>query len=554
MSVDSPAVYKDGYMGGLSYEQCDKILSIKEKECTPELENSIFVFPYDLIIRSIEERKSIRQIIKDEKIDYTQYIAKLRPYQTVGAEFLINSHRAMIGDGVGLGKTAEIAATINVLKQTGQLTRFIMAVETTAFMQTQAELIKFTGLRIVALPSDSTKLKKVLATTDWSTVDGIVIKHCTIKNNPLNVWFAKHLDLNTRKSTMFNMFILDESSVIKNKDTQLCQYCINISNMVDRTYMMNATSFEKHIMDIYYQFDILDSKLLPNESFIKKNFCTMSRKSFWRTERPPGQGAGYKRVQKFAYELAGYKNQQIFKDSLKFVYFGRSFKEVNMAVDHIYKVYTVQPNPTQTSLISAGFHTNEVLNCPSLLDPTALQMRDYKPLPFDRKNNPKLDRLCDLAEHELDGMSFMVYCWHVQAQYQIKAELEKLGRRVTIINGEDPKGKDADMIKLDRIQRFNSGEFDVIVTNIQKSLNLHGADAMILYSSTATVGRLEQIRGRIDRHVDDKIRTYIMLLYEGTSEYELMTKTARMRGQASKELILDSETAIDYFMHSIDEA
>lgn len=551
MSVDRPLVYKDGYVGRLDISQCEKIMSIKQKEHTPELDNSIFLFPYELIIRSLEENKSVRQIIKEENIDYTQYIGKLRPYQTVGTEFLLNSYRAMIGDSVGLGKTAEIAATLNILKQTGQMTRFIIAVDTTALMQTQIDLIKFTGFRILALPSDSTKLKKVLAKTDWSTVDGIVIKHCTIKNNPFNVWLAQHLDLQTRKSTMFNVFILDESSVIKNNNTQMCQYCVNISKMMDRTYMMNATAFEKYILDIYYQFNILDEALLPHESYIKNNYCTYNRTSFWKTVSTPGKGRGYERVQQFRFEHSGYKNQQFFKNSLKYVYFARSLKDVGMNVDHVYKVYTVQPNPTQTQLIAAGFHSSEVLNCPSILDADQLRDSHFKPIPFDRKNNPKLDRLCDLAENELDGMSFMVYCWHVQAQYFIKAELEKLGRRVTIINGEDPKGKDADMIKLDRMQKFNSGEYDVIITNIQRSLNLPGADAMILYSNTATVGKLEQIRGRIDRHVDDKVRTYIMLLYEGTSEFTLMTQTAKARGQASRELILDSETAIDYFMNSL---
>lgn len=549
MSVKAPAVYNEGYMGKLTVDQCNKIMSIKEKTVTPELENTIFVFPYDLILESIETGESIRTIVKNKGIDWTQYIGKLRPYQTVGTEFLLNTNRSMIGDSVGLGKTAMISATLNVLKQSGQLTRFIMAVETTAFMQTRVELMKFTGLNVVALPSESTKLKKVIANTDWNKVDGIVIKHCTIKSNPFNMWLATNMDEHG-KSKMFNVFILDESSVIKNDETQMYQYCVNISNAMERTYMMNATAFEKHIMDIYYQFNIMDTQLLPEPSFIKKNFCTWSRNSFWKTEKTPGQGLGYKRVQKFTWDLSGYKNQQIFKDSLKYVYFGRSLKDVGMDVAHTYKIYTIQPNPLQTQLIAAGFHSNEVLNCPSLLEGT--EEKGFKELKFDRASNPKLDRLCELAETELDDISFMVYCFHIDAQYKIKAELEAIGRKVVIINGQDPKGKDADMIKLDRMQKFNSGEYDVIITNMQKSLNLYGADAMILYSNTATVGRLEQIRGRIDRHVDDKVRTFIMLLYEGTSEYELMTQTAKARGQASRDLILDSETAIDYFMSSME--
>lgn len=550
MSVKTPAVFNEGYMGKMTVEQCNKILSIKEKEITPELLHTIFVFPYDLILESLETGKSIRSIVKEKGIDWTQYIGKLRPYQTVGCEFLLNTTRSMIGDSVGLGKTAQIAATLNVLKQEGKLTRFIMAVETSALMQTRIEMMKFTGLNVLALPSEGPKLKKMIEKTDWSMVDGVIIKHCTIKSNPFNAWLASSLDAN-RKSKMFNVFILDESSVIKNDTTQMYNYCENISNAMERTYMMNATAFEKHILDIYYQFNIMDTQLLPEVAFIKKTFCTWARNSYWKTEKTPGQGRGYRRVQQYTWDLSGYKNQSVFKESLKYVYFGRSLKDVGMDIDHIYKIYTVQPNPLQTQLISGGFHSNEVLNCPSLLN--GVTEAGYKELKFDRASNPKLDRLCELAETELDGVSFMVYCYHIDAQYKIKAELEAIGRKCVIINGEDPKGKDKDMIKLERMQKFNSGEYDVIITNLQKSLNLPGADAMILYSNTATVGRLEQIRGRIDRHVDDRVRTYIMLLYEGTSEYDLMTQTAKARGQASRDLILDSETAIDYFMASMEE-
>lgn len=549
MSVKAPAVFNEGYMGKLTVEQCNKILSIKKKTETPELKNTIFVFPYELILESIETGKSIRTIVKEKGIDWGQYIGELRPYQTVGCEFLLNTTRSMIGDSVGLGKTAQIAATMNVLKQEGKLTRFIMAVETSALMQTRIEMIKFTGLNILTLPSEGPKLKKMIEKTDWSTVDGVIIKHCTIKSNPFNAWLASTLDEH-RKSTMFNVFILDESSVIKNDTTQMYNYCENISNAMERTYMMNATAFEKHIMDIYYQFNIMDTQLLPEVSFIKKNFCSFTRNSYWKTERTPGVGLGYKRVQCYNWDLSGYKNEHIFKESLKYVYFGRSLKDVGMNIDHTYKIYTVQPTPLQTQLIAGGFHGNEVLNCPSMLGDVTKE--GFKELKFDRASNPKLNRLCELAETELNGMSFMVYCFHIEAQYKIKAELEAIGRKCVIINGEDPKGKDKDMIKLERMQKFNSGEYDVIITNLQKSLNLYGADAMILYSNTATVGKLEQIRGRIDRHVDDRVRTYIMLLYEGTSEYDLMTQTAKARGKASRDLILDSETAIDYFMASME--
>lgn len=543
MSVKNPATYNNWFKGDYSEETCKSISEIRECQNIEDLKHMIFNFPAELVIRSILEETSIRDIVKAEDIDYSGYIGELRPYQTVGLAFMYLSKRSMIGDGVGLGKTAEICGLLNLLKQRGQMKRFIMAVETTALEQTRYELLKFTGLRVVTLPSEGAKMKRVINKTDWAEVDGIVIKHPTLKSNAFNEFLAVNMD-SAGKSRLFDVFILDESSVIKNDTSQMHHYTKNICKMVDRVHFMNATAFDRHIMDIFYQMDMLSDVLLPEASFMKRNFCVWTRGAYWKSERQAG--GGYKPVRKTKFDLSGYKNQAVFKESLKLVYLGRSKEMVGMDIPHVYKVYSVAPTTDQQLAINKGHRYNEVLNCPSLVLDANIK--------FNRESVPKLDRLCELCETELKDSSIMVYCFHVDAQYVIKDELEKIGRKCCVLNGDDPGGKDKDMKRLDIMSKFNSGEYDVIITNMQKSLNLYGADAMVIYSNTATVGRLEQIRGRIDRHVDDKVKTFIMLLYAGTAEYELMTHVARERGQASRELILDAETAIDHFMAGLDGA
>ena len=162
MAVTNPYMYKDMYLGSMTPEQAELILSVRECENIPNLEQMIFDFPPELVKQSIDEQISIRDIIKRDGIDYTQYIGKLRKYQTVGAAFMYLSPRSIIADGVGFGKTVEISALINYLKQQGEMRRFLIAVETSALGQTQCELIRFTGLNIVQLPSESAKLKKVI--------------------------------------------------------------------------------------------------------------------------------------------------------------------------------------------------------------------------------------------------------------------------------------------------------------------------------------------------------------------------------------------------------
>ena len=541
MSVSKPELYGDCFKSTLTDEQCSRLMAIRDLKEYPIYKNMIFDFPNDLIMESFERQVSIRQIIKERSIDFTPYIGSLRPYQQVGMAFMHETKHCMIGDGVGLGKTAEISGLLNLLKQEGKLLRFLMAVETTAIGQTQVELLRFTGLNVVSLPSESAKMQKFINNMDWSKVDGMLIKHSTLRSNTFNNWIGSKVGAGG-KSQLFNVFILDESSVIKGDDSQIHDYTANICAMADMTYFMNATPFEKCLMDIYYQFDMMDKNLLPDKSFMTKNFCVWKRKDFWKSVVVNGVR---KPKLEHKFDIGGYKNEDIFKESLKLAYIGRNKSQVGMDLPHIYKIYTVQPNPDQTSAISKGYAYNEVLNCPSLV-PMAN-------LPFNRKKCPKLDRLCTLAETELAGMRFMVYCFHIEAQQKIREELTALGLRCCVINGSEPSGKDRDIQILDLLQKFNSGGYDVIITNLQRSLNLYGADALVMYSTTATVGRLEQIRGRIDRNVDKRGRLFIMLLYEGTGEFDLINEKARMRGEASKNLILDTETAIDYFLASFDE-
>ena len=122
---------------GTYEKRANLILACRDLNVVDNLTDMIFDFPPDLVLRSIEESKSIRKIITEESIDHRQYMGKLRDYQTVATAFMYLSPRSMLGDGVGLGKTAEVSALINYIKQLGEMDRFLIAVENSALGQTQ---------------------------------------------------------------------------------------------------------------------------------------------------------------------------------------------------------------------------------------------------------------------------------------------------------------------------------------------------------------------------------------------------------------------------------
>jgi len=111
----------------------------------------------------------------------------------------------------------------------------------------------------------------------------------------------------------------------------------------------------------------------------------------------------------------------------------------------------------------------------------------------------------------------MIYCFYLEAQKAIAKEMKVIGRNPVILNGETT---DVDRLRVQ--SDFNNGTYDVIITNIKRSLNLHGGDACIFYTVESNPSKMFQIAGRIDRNVDDKVKTYIMLLYKETPEAKIV--------------------------------
>ena len=532
MAVTTPKMYKEKYIGNMSVEQAELVLATRESKSIPNLKKMIFNFPPELVLRSLQECKSIRRIVIEENIDYSQYIGELRDYQTVGTAFMYLSPRSILGDGVGLGKTAEISALLNYLKKTNQMTRFIMAVENSAWAQTTAELIRFTGLNIIQVPSEASKLTKVITKTDWSQVDGMVIKHSALRSDPLSKWIAINLN-EDGTCKIFDTFILDESSVIKNRKTKTFTYTENLCNICKRVHFLNATTFETNIMDIYNQADMMNPELLPKQWRIEKEFCTFGRSSYWTRENG-------KAKMNFRRDLTGYKNQEIFKKSLGLVYFGRCKADIGLDLPHIYKVFEVEPSNDQSLALAKGHRYMEVLNCPSLIPDLHI--------PTNRKNVPKLDRLMQLLENDFANEKVMIYVFHLEAQEAIAKELAQIGRKPVILNGDCK-----DQERWDAQNGFNNGTYDTIITNIKKSLNLYGGDVCIFYSLLTNPSSIFQVAGRIDRNVDKTIKTFVLLLYKGTDEYNFFTNIVKQRAKDARDLTIDAKTTVDFFIEAMAE-
>lgn len=539
MSVRVPITYQGMYCGMMNEAEVQNIMAMRTADCIESIQHMIFDFPPELIMRAIEESKSVRQIVREEGIDIEKegYIGTLRKYQTTGTAFMYASPRSIIGDGVGLGKTVEISALLNILKEKKEMTRFVMAVESSASGQTLAELIRYTGLNIVYLPSTKKEMTKVIRNTDWNLVDGMITKHSALVSDTFYSWVGLNVDTSGH-CKIFDTFILDESSVVKNAKTKIYTSLINITRLCRRVHFMNATVFETNIMDIYYQIDIVNDSILPGKSKIESEFSIYKRsKPFWTKD------ATGKPSQKYSWDRVGYKNQDEFKDRLKLVYFARCKADIGMDRPNIYKIYEMEPTRDQQMALGDNRY-NEVLNCPSLLPELGI--------PMDRKNVPKLDKLCNLVAEDFADSKVMIYCFNIEAQEAIAEEMRKIGRHPLILNGQDKSSK-KDLNRVKIMNEFNLGECDTLITNIMRSLNLYNGDVCIIYSLVSNPSKQTQIAGRIDRNVDDKSKIFVLLLYKGTAEERLFKNVVGQRESDARSLTVDAKGAVSHFLDSIDE-
>lgn len=515
----------------------EKILYVQSQKELSELYSSIYDFSDLIDIHDFTQ--PIRLVDTVTKLnDYRQ---RLRDYQTVGVAYLYYAHRSILGDGVGLGKTVMISGLLNLLKVKSKFNKFIFSCDNNSHEQVLHELRKFTGLNIVGLRSQKahfeSDLKKYNLQTSIDNIDGIVVNHSALGSTALSEWLSQFITP-TGKS-LFDTFILDESSVIKNRNTIRYKWLENYLPRVERVHFLNATTVENSILDFYNQLWLLDPKAFPSKSAIEKMFCIKEYKQFY------GKG----RTKRFCSEIKGYKNTKIFRENVQLYYFGRASEEVGLVKDHNFQVRLIKPTELQQRCLKRKVASPSAI----LNNPVGIPQKIG--LQFTEEHIPKLKAIIDMIDREFRDKKVFVYCFNKEAQKKIKEGLEKRnGIKCEILNG--------DIVQDERqqvISNFNLGECQVLISNIQKAVNLFNGEVCIFYSLTLNPARMEQIKGRIDRNKDAnslKGKTYILLLYDDTWEVQDFKRIGVMRGEGSVALTkgYDVETIMLNFNEVIGES
>jgi len=496
-------LYRDEYYrGSLTDNECELLLQIVQAKSVGVLKNIIKNTPDHVVMMMQKDLTQFKKEGNSSVLNGYEISEQgtLTDAQTVGVAFLYHAKSALLGDEVGLGKTVQVAGLLNLLKEEKKVREeefsFCFLTEKSNVPQIQEKLIKFTGDYVYRLDSAERKeVEKYFSLKKLYNV-GVVAPHSLLNSGV----FMKEM-----LNRPFDIIIVDESSVLKNNQSEIYKNTKEIFNFVDRKVLLNATPVETNLRDIYNQLALLDKGYLPKVTDFNKQFVKF-KKTF------------------YGFQPSGYKNVEFFKKAISLRYLARTRKDLGADYENnTYKMIVVPLSEQQKELMRKSSLKQMINDYPSGVD---------RNIPFNIQTTPKLDALYYLLENEIDVNSqVLIYCRFIEAQEALKEHLESMGFRVGLLNGRSSLSERDKVVK-----DFNEGNFEILITNVLRGLDLRYCDNCILYTIDPNPQKMVQFEGRITRDLDIKYKNVYMLVSMGR-EKDFVENELKLRVKMSKEVV-----------------
>lgn len=510
-------VYYQGryYQGNMPDGNADAILKLRDYTVVSSLRHSIKDVPKHLIQDIIEETESYineNGTSVGYKKDYSDNlgVGTLRDEQTIGVAFAYYGGSVLLSDEVGLGKTVQMAGLINVLAKEkansnkGKF-RYIFFAEKASAGQLRDKLIQFTGEYVGLVSSaENENIEDLISKNKNGLEYGIVATHACLTNPTFITFLAK---------SPVDLIIFDESGRLKNKASEMYKNCKVLFKLHKRKVLLNATPIEISLRDMYNQLDLLDPNYMPTVQEFEREFVKKSRAQF-----------GFKEV--------GFKNADKFKEAIGLICMGRTRKSLGAEyVDNVYKTILVPLSPEQKKLMKKTQLYKMVVDYPTGVD---------RNVEFSPKTTPKLEVLFRILEDrvKIGHTQAIVYCNFVGAQAEIASMLEEQGFRVAIINGST-KTKERKEI----IENYNEGEYDILITNVNKGIDLNTSDTAVLYTLAPNPQIMVQFEGRMTREFNVKSKAVYLLVAMG-KEKKFLEDKLKMRANMSAMFTTGSQSMV----------
>jgi superfamily II DNA or RNA helicase len=501
--------YNDRYSGKMSEDQCDMLESIIELDsCNgsfSDLKHIIRNVSDSDVTTIIEDYENFGSLIHNIEKPW----GSLRDEQTLGAAFMFTAKKCILGDSVGMGKTVETAATVNLISsyraQQGKKMRYLVLTQKNLAEQFRAEMIKFTGEYVTLINSGEQKVIDNFVRRypyDVELEHSIVGTHALLTTKGFIQWLEQCRTMGY--GFPFDTLVIDESSLLGGTNTQIVNGYKAISKYFENIYFLNATPFETQLQIFYNQINLIDPDLLPTKQNFTKEFCLMDYRGMY--PKPTGK----------------YKNQEQFKKLVAYRYFARTRRSKGATMENCDGKVILSPlSPIQKEWLNKSQLHRVIYDCPSHIDPS---------IEFNSENVPKLGSLNELLKNECaDAETIIIFVHYKEAQKHLSQWLSSKGYSNRILNGDTDNS-----LRQTIIHGFKNGDFRVLITNVQKGLNFGSCNYCIFYSFDPNPSHMIQFEGRITRDFD-VIGKHIYVLCSRGEEYKTLNNVVRQRAKATSE-------------------
>jgi SNF2 family DNA or RNA helicase len=174
--------------------------------------------------------KPIAAAAEAVSLDTSRLKARLRGYQTFGAQYAVSRKRVIIGDEMGLGKTVQALAVATHLSVTEGARHFLVVCPASVVVNWSNEVSKHTHL----LPHEVVGPSREEQLQQWASAGGVAI---------MTYGMAARMSLPMRPE----LLIIDEAHYVKNPDAQRSKAVRSLVGHDDRAVFLTGTPMENRL-------------------------------------------------------------------------------------------------------------------------------------------------------------------------------------------------------------------------------------------------------------------------------------------------------------------
>lgn len=491
--------YMGKYLDDSTCSKLERIIKMSNnggKEYISDLRKAIYDLP----------PSSVDLILETKSNDFVELPkGSLTNIQTLGTAFMYFAKSCILGDSVGLGKTIETAALLNLLteeyKKSNSTFRFLYLTKKTLLEETQRKLIRFTGDYVSGLYGEAKNVNDWIIENFDEPLYNTVGVHSLLKNPKFHSYISEFEAFNGY--CPFDILVIDESGdVLSNSSSQYYKEAKALASHFKRIILLDATPFKDNLTSFFNQLSFVDDSLLPTKTEFNNTYVIYDYTGAY--PRPSGK----------------YQNAENFRTLVGYRYFSRTRRSSGAVMrDCSAEVLLSDLSPIQKELLRKTSMPHVVRDCPSYFG---------MGIETTLETTPKMKSMVDLLEGKLkDVQSVLIYSHYKECQLAISKILEERGISHMIMNG-DTSNEGRQLI----INRFRLGDFKVLVTNVQKGLDFGQCNHCIFFSYDSSPGNMVQFEGRMTRSFDI-IDKHIYILISRGAELKTFKNEIADKAKAS---------------------